>query len=101
MGKRKWDRIGSDSRGGWRLRRKYCHPEVVVYVDYAGRSGRKNLPRYRVRVMGLDTAIVLAYSNGTERRWSLGTAKRKGEWIANHIFWLEAYKVIKGEEDGV
>lgn len=99
MGKRKWDQTGSKSRGSWRLRRVHCHPDVAVYVEYAGKGGRRNLPRYRVRVVGPVGTVVLTYSNGSERRWALGTAKQKGERIATYTFWLVTWGVVEGEND--
>ena len=97
MAPRKWDRIGSKSRGDWSLRAKYRHPLVSVRVECVGRGGRRRHRRYRVRIIGPLQAVVLTYLDGRECQWSVGTAKRKAEGVANCTPWLEEYGVIPKE----
>lgn len=104
MAKQKWDRTEKLKGWGrclpdWRLRAEFCHPQVFVYAEHTGYSGRKHTPRYRVRVVGPLAAVVLVYKSGLECWWTLDTAKRKAESVAYYTAWLEKYGVIEGEED--
>lgn len=100
MGKQKWNRIGSESRGDWVLRPAYRHPAVSVRVECVGRGGRRRTRRYRVRIIGPIQAVVLVYMDGRECHWTVGTAKRKAEGVADCTTWLEEAGVIpKGETD--
>jgi len=101
MGKQKWDRIGSDSRGDWRLRDEHCHPDVSVRVEYVKQGGRSWTPRYRIRITGPLASVVLVYKHGRERYWTLNTAKRKAEWVADYTTWLVMNGVVEGEKADV
>jgi len=101
MGRQKWDRVGCGDRGDWQLRAEYCHPDVFVYAERMGYGGRKHTPRYRVKIVGPLAIVVLAYKHGRERYWTLGTAKRKGEWVADYTTWLAMHGVIEEEDNDI
>ena len=95
MGVQKWDKIGSGTsctwRGtvpDWQLRVEFCHPDVCAYVEHMGHGGRSRTPRYRVRIVGPLMTGVLVFKSGKECRWTLSTAKRKAEMVADYPAWL-------------
>lgn len=97
MGKQKWDRIGTNVRGDWQLRAEYCHPKVCAYVVRVGYRGRS--ARYRVEIVGPLATVVLVFKSGKERWWTLGTAKRRAESVADYASWLVKHGIVEGEED--
>lgn len=98
MAKQKWNRIGSESRGDWVLRPAFRHPVVSVRVEYVGMGGRRWTRRYRVRIIGPIQAVVMVFKSGKECQWTVGTAKRKAESVANDTAWLVRAGVIPRED---
>ena len=101
MAKQKWDRVGCAGRGDWQLRAEHCHPDVFVYVEHIGYGGRAQTGRYRVRIVGPLATAVLVYKHGRECYWTLNTAKRKAEWVADYTTWLVMNGVVEGEKADV
>jgi len=51
--------------------------------------------------MGPLATVVLVYKHGRERYWTLGTAKRKGEWVADYTTWLVMNGIIEEENNDI
>jgi len=100
MSAQKWFRvegIRSARENDYVLCSEYHHPEIRVYVEfieYRGRQGQKT-PRYRVVIEGNGQRIALAYRSGKQRLYTLGTAKRKAEFVAQYENWLLEHGLIK------